>query len=248
MLHPVTIFACATCDTPLTTSLSRVARPDHTHQTWGHCLLGSLMASGTYAIDPVPSGWPWRSWSEIGEEEAAARGWYTPVHSISEAPANAVLIAPGDTLAMTLIPGRLEGSCCGLDGGNGPNVACERCTTPIATRIDDCGAWQVVRLDPRVVRAIAEPADDRPPTPWEALAGQRLELSRVEREGFNPAWSATTAVALAHLLDASGGRTIVVPDGPIADVLGGSLAKLLPPGSGPDDPGTGRPWPSADRF
>lgn len=39
--------------------------------------------SGTFAVDPEPSGPPWRAWEEIDADEAAARGIYAPVHALS---------------------------------------------------------------------------------------------------------------------------------------------------------------------
>lgn len=68
------VFACATCDAVLTAPLSQVALPVHARQRFGHELLGALMESGTFAVDPEPSGPPWRPWAEVGEAEAEALG------------------------------------------------------------------------------------------------------------------------------------------------------------------------------
>lgn len=46
----------------------------------------------------------------------------------------------------------------GIDGRDGPNLACLGCDLPVGTRMDDCGCWQVVRLVPQaVVRLLGPP-------------------------------------------------------------------------------------------
>lgn len=51
-----------------------------------------------------------------------------------------------------LIPEKSSGHCCGLGGADGPNMACEACGLPVASRIDDCSLWQVVWLASNAVR------------------------------------------------------------------------------------------------
>src|SRR5690242_21023617 len=109
------------------------------------------MEPGTFAVDPEPSGPPWRRWEEIDPDEAAARGIYAPVYSLSYGSPGAIVIAPGDSRATVLIPEKASGYCCGLDGGEGPNLACKACGLPVASRIDDCSLWQTVRLAPEAV-------------------------------------------------------------------------------------------------
>lgn len=60
------VFACAGCGAVLTAPVSQIALPVHAHHSYGHELLPALMEPGTYAVDPEPSGPPWRPWSEIG--------------------------------------------------------------------------------------------------------------------------------------------------------------------------------------
>lgn len=78
------VFECVGCGAALTVPVSRVELPDNAHQQWGNGVdsLGVLVESGTFAVDPEPSGPPWRRWEDVGEEEAAARGVFAPVFSI----------------------------------------------------------------------------------------------------------------------------------------------------------------------
>ncbi|MFE3142958.1 hypothetical protein [Streptomyces scopuliridis] len=113
----------AGCGARLTTSLSQVALPAHAHQKYGNGIqLPVLMESATYAVDPEPWGPPWRTWEENGPDEAAARGIYAPVYALSDGAAG------------------------------GPNMACEACGLPVASRIDDFSLWQAVWLAPNAVR------------------------------------------------------------------------------------------------
>ncbi|MGW0633368.1 hypothetical protein [Streptomyces sp. NPDC002758] len=62
------------------------------------------MEPGTYAVDPEPSGPPWRPWNEIGVDEAEARGVFAPVYALSFGSPGAIVVAPGDTRGTILIP------------------------------------------------------------------------------------------------------------------------------------------------
>ncbi|GAA3472353.1 hypothetical protein GCM10018965_069060 [Nonomuraea roseola] len=75
-------------------------------------------------MNPEPSGPPWRKREEIGAEETAARGVYAPAYALSYGPPGAVAVAPGDVRGTVLILERCDGYCCGLDGKDGPNLAC----------------------------------------------------------------------------------------------------------------------------
>ncbi|WP_433727363.1 hypothetical protein ACQP2Y_12180 [Actinoplanes sp. CA-051413] len=144
----------------------------------------------------------------------------------------AVVIAPGDVRGTVFIPGRSEGYCCGFDGRDGPNLACERCGQEVATRIDDCSYWQAVWLHPPAVHRLAGDDDPQPVTSWEALPAQRPVLPPIDPDGWwNPIWAAAVAAALAHLLAESDGTPVTVPDGPVADVFRRSIEMLLPPGT-----------------
>ncbi|MFC3381012.1 hypothetical protein ACFOHP_03705 [Couchioplanes caeruleus subsp. azureus] len=199
-----------------------MALPDHAGQKYGRGLLGVLMEPGTYAERPAPVGRPWRRGAE-----AAADDRHVFV-TLREGPVDTVAVAPGDTRNTVLIPGRLDGDCCGLDGANGSNIACAGCRTPVATRIDDCGHWQVTWLDVRATRRIPERADTDPPTDWAVLRMRRTGLRLVEEPwGWHPLWEAAAGVALAHVLAASDGHPVTVPDGPVADVFRRSLETLL---------------------
>ncbi|MCF3118981.1 hypothetical protein IPZ68_04550 [Streptomyces arenae] len=238
------VFVCAGCDAELTTPLSEVCLPVHAHQTYGNgAQLAVLMESGTFAVDPDPWGPPWRRWDELDPGEAEARGIHAPVHALSYGPSGATVIAPGDTRGTRLIPGRSGGFCCGLDGRDGLNLACEACGSPVATRIDDCSLWQAVWLAPDAVCRRLVDGDDPAPFSWEQLAeqGQRTppfepiatwggRLGSSHYWSWSPVWEAAAGRALAHVLVASEGRPVKVPGGLTADVFQRALDALLPAG------------------
>ncbi|MCX5335656.1 hypothetical protein [Streptomyces sp. NBC_00140] len=238
------VFVCAGCGARVTTLLSEVPLPAHAHQQFGNGLqLPVLMEPGTFAVDPEPWGPPWRTWDEIDPDEAAARGIYAPVPVLSDAPPGAIVIAPGDTRGTVLAPEKRGGGgyCCGLDGADGPNMACEACGLLVATRIDDCSLWQAVWLAPDAVRRLH--VDDDTPLSWAELMaegegtppfapittwGSRLGSNRWW--SWSPQWEAAVGQALAHLLVASEGLRVTVPDGLASEVLQRALDTLLPAG------------------
>ncbi|MGI8331483.1 hypothetical protein ACRYCC_16090 [Actinomadura scrupuli] len=263
----MTVFACAGCGGVLTAPVSQVALPVHAQQTYGHELLAALMEPGTYAVNPESSGPPWRPWAEVGADEAETCGVYAPVHSLSFGPRGAVVVAPGDVRGTVLIPGRCDGYCLGLDGRDGPNLACARCGLAVATRIDDCSFWQAVWLDPRAVRRLSGDGSARRVLAWETLRQERPGLPPVEQSGaWSPLWEAAVAAAVARLLAVSAGTPVAVPDGPVAETFRRTLGTLLPPGPSamnlalagpglstaptdialvPQHPQTGETWPHA---
>ncbi|MEU9954363.1 hypothetical protein [Streptomyces sp. NPDC050982] len=237
------VFVCAGCGARLTTPLSQVALPVHAHQKYGNGIqLPVLMESGTFAVDPEPSGPPWRTWEEIDPDEAEARGIHAPVHAVSGGAPGAIVIAPGDARCTVLIPEKGGGYCCGLDGADGPNMACEACGLPVASRIDDCSLWQAVWLAPnavcrRSVSADAAPlswaeltAEGKGTPPFEPIATWGSRLGSSHWWSWSPQWEAAAGQALAHLLVASEGRPVTVPDGLIAEVFQRALDALLPAG------------------
>lgn len=240
------VFGCSRCGAALTASVVRVALPVQAHHSYGHALLPALMEAGTYAVDPEPSGQPWRPWSEVGAQEAAERGVFAPVGALSFGPPGAVAVAPGDTCGTVLIPERCDGYCRGLDGRDGPNLACARCGQAVATRIDDCSYWQVVWLDPRAVRRLPDDGPAPEVADWDALVEREQGTPPVEPNGrWSPWWEAAVGAALAHLLVASEGGPVAVPDGVLADTFGRALGALLPSGmpvrqAAPPDRGSSR--------
>lgn len=229
------VFGCVTCGAALTAPVSRVAMPVHARQKYGNgVLLPALMEAGTYAVDPEPAGPPFRRWGEDGvAQEAAARGVFAPQFALSFGAPGAVVIAPGDAHGTILLPERAGGYCCGLDWGDGPNLACARCGEGVATRIDDCSLWQAVWLEPNAVRRLDadEPA---PPTPWETLVREREGLPPVDPSGaWRPEWEAAVGAGLAHVLAASRGARVAVPDGLLTLTFGRALDLLLPSGPAP---------------
>lgn len=239
------VFVCAGCGAELTAPLSQVVLPVHAYQKYGNGIqLPVLMESGTFAVEPEPSGPPWRRWEEIDPDEAAARGIYAPIHSLSDGAPGAIVIAPGDVRGTVLIPEKCGGYCCGLDGADGPNLACETCGLPVASRIDDCSLWQAVWLAPDAVRRRRVDGTDAAPLAWAELAVQGKGTPPFEpitawdgpRLGLNhwwswsPRWEAAAGRALAHLLAASEGRSVTVPGGLTEEVFQRVLDTLLPAG------------------
>ncbi|MCX5197068.1 PAS domain S-box protein [Streptomyces sp. NBC_00249] len=172
------------------------------------------------------------------------RNSYAPVYALSDAESGTIVIAPGDARGTVLVPEGGGGYCCGLDWGDGPNMACEACGLPVASRIDDCSLWQAVWLVPNAVRCLpvdnADSADNARLSWTEVLVGAKATppIEPITRWGslvgldhwwsWSPQWEATAGRALAHLLAASGGRPVTVPDGLIADVFQRTLDALLP--------------------
>ncbi|MGW3111177.1 hypothetical protein [Streptomyces sp. NPDC001091] len=256
------VFVCARCDAGLTVPLSQVALPAHARQKYGNGVqLPVLMESGTFAVDPDPWGGPWRMWDEVEPGEAEARGVYAPVRALSDSPAEAIVIAPGDIRGTRLIPENCDGACCGLDGADGPNLACAACDLPVATRVDDCSLWQAARLSSDAVRQVlvdgvhAEPyswaelaeGEVRTP-PFEPIATWGGPLGSGHYWSWSPRWEAAAGQALAHLLVASEGQPVKVPGGLTADVFQRALDALLPADTPPRRAvlaGPGAPLPEA---
>ncbi|MGW3917035.1 hypothetical protein ACWEBX_36895, partial [Streptomyces sp. NPDC005070] len=256
------VFVCGGCGAELTTPLSQVSLPVHARQTYGNgAQLPVLMESGTFAVDPDPWGGPWRMWDEIDPAEAEARGIYAPVYALSDSTPGASVIAPGDVSGTRLIPEKRGGACCGLDGADGCNMACEACDLPVASRVDDCSLWQQVRLGPDAVRRVRLDGVHATPLSWAELAETTEGTPPFEpiatwggRMGSNhywswsPRWAAAIGQALAHLLVASQGQPVKVPGGLTADVFQRALDALLP--AGPQKQravlaGPGQPSPDA---
>lgn len=228
----MTVFGCRTCGAALTVPVSRVALPVHPHQKYGNGpgSLDPVLEPGTFAVDPLPSGSPWRRWAELEVGEAEALGWYAPRFGISGGPAGQVLLAPGDVRDAVIDPALAgDSACCGLDGGE-PNMACISCGALVATRIDDCGLPQAVWLDPLTTRVIEDGPGPHPVLDWTGLIDQRPGIPPSEPDGsWHPMWAAAAASALAHLLAVSGGDPILIPDHRIAGIFRPALDRLVGP-------------------
>ncbi|MFJ8622544.1 hypothetical protein ACIRD3_06820 [Kitasatospora sp. NPDC093550] len=221
------VFVCAGCEGELSVPVSRVALPAHAHGEGGDRFLPPVLQPGSYAVDPEPSGPPFRSWSGIGAREAAARGVYAPVPALSFAPPGRILLAPGDTRGTVLIPERCDG-CCASDGRLGPNLACARCGREVGTRIDDCHHWQAVWFEPDAVRELPVEGPTRPAGDGWSVPG----LPPVEPQGWWSAqWRAAVGTTLADLLAASGGEPLDLPEGLLTETFGHTLAGVLPCGT-----------------
>ncbi|MFF3127377.1 hypothetical protein ACFVRD_34920 [Streptomyces sp. NPDC057908] len=210
------------------------------------------MEPATYAVDPRPTGPPWRLWEEVGEDAAARQGVYAPVYSVSFGARNRIVIAPGDSRSMALIPEKCEGYCRGVDGRAGPNLACEGCGRAVATRMDDCGLWQTVWLEPGAVVRRPSGLLASPPPDWDELERAEHRVPPVEPDGsWSRRWEAAVGVALAHLVAAAEDRPVDLPAGPVTELLGHAVGQYLP--AGPDartvglaGPGIRTPWPRPD--
>ncbi|MEU5659959.1 hypothetical protein ABZ802_30690 [Streptomyces sp. NPDC047737] len=193
------VFGCAGCGAVLTAPVSEVALPVHLADTHWEELHPPLLAAGTYGVDPAPYGPPWRQWDEVGASEAAERGRFAPSGALSEGPSNTVLLAPGDMRGTRLIVERAGGYCRGIDGRDGPNLACVVCELPVGTRMDDCGCWQVVRLVPQAVVRLPGPPE-QPVLEWAELLASGALWHRLSEYRDIPA-----GVALAQVVAAGGG-------------------------------------------
>ncbi|MEU3268864.1 hypothetical protein [Streptomyces bacillaris] len=127
------VFACAGCGAELTVPLSPAALPPHAHQKYGNGLQLGVLMEAG-TFAVDPDGAP-----------------------------GSVVLAPGDVRGTRLLPERAAGSCCGLDGAEGPNMACATCGLPVASRIDDCSLWQAVWLAPGAVRPVLVDDTAAPP-------------------------------------------------------------------------------------
>ncbi|MFE9413353.1 hypothetical protein ACFYN0_31880 [Streptomyces sp. NPDC006704] len=210
------------------------------------------MEPATYAVDPRPTGPPWRLWEEVGEDAAARQGVYAPVYSVSFGARNRIVIAPGDSRSMALIPDKCEGYCQGVDGRAGPNLACEGCGRAVATRMDDCGLWQSVWLEPDAVVRRPSGLPTGPPPDWGDLERAEHRVPPVEPDGsWSRRWEAAVGVALAHLVVATEDHPVTLPVGPVTELLSHAVGRYLP--TGPDarsvglaGPGIRTPRPRPD--
>ncbi|MFF8839111.1 hypothetical protein [Streptomyces sp. NPDC015130] len=229
------VFVCAGCGTELTAPVSRVALPDHTHHGAWEELHPPLMEPATYAVDPRPTGPPWRRWEEVGEDEAARQGVYAQVYSVSYGARNRIVIAPGDSRSLALIPEKCAGYCRGVDGRDGPNLACEGCGRAVATRRDDCGMWQTVWLEPDAVVRRPSGLPAGPPPGWDDLVRAEHRVPPVEPDGsWSRRWRSAVGVALAHLVAVTGNRPVTLPAGRVTELLGHAVDRCVPAGLGLD--------------
>ncbi|GHJ94430.1 hypothetical protein SNE510_39490 [Streptomyces sp. NE5-10] len=254
------VLVCAGCGAELSVPVERVALPPEAHASWGHGPLPPLMEPGTYAVDPAPAPAPWRTWEDLGESAAAAAGVYAPVYPVPCGTRNRMVLAPGDMRGTRLVPERCESHCLGITAGAEPNLVCLGCGLGVGSREDDCGLWQTVWYEPGAVvrRPLTVPAPAPPPPD---------RTPPLPTDDWDLRLAAAAGAALAGLLTASGGGALALPDGPVTELFGRELARLLPAGpparrvglAGPGLPGdgadlvlvpadrrTGAPWPPAD--
>ncbi|MGW4696308.1 hypothetical protein ACWEO1_28495 [Kitasatospora cineracea] len=224
-------LVCAHCGAALTGPVTRVRFPPYANHPVGNGHpMPVLMAAGSYAVDPEPSGGRWRSWAELAEGEAEARGYYAPVEGVRDGPVGWMLCAPGDATGTVLVRERAVVSCCGITGDN---LSCAACLRPVGERADECSIWQTARFDPRAVRAVPA-GPDRPPAGWAELLHDRSGPLPVDSRGrWNERCEQEVAVTLAHLIAAADGSPVSIGHGPTAELLGRELARRLRTATGP---------------
>ncbi|MFF4341489.1 hypothetical protein ACFY00_16330 [Kitasatospora sp. NPDC001540] len=226
------ILACAHCGAALTGPVTRVRFPPYAHHPVGNGHpMPVLMDAGTYAVDPEPSGKPWRRWEELAAGEAEARGYHAPVPRVPDGPVGRVLLAPGDATGAVLVRERaVDGYCCGIGGDN---LSCAACLRPVGGRDDDCSIWQAAWLEPDAVRAVPA-GPDRPPADWTALVRDRSGPLPVSEWGrWDERSEQETTLALAHLIAAADGRPVRIEHGHAAALLGPALGPYLRTATGP---------------
>lgn len=128
-------------------------------------------------------------------------------------------------------------------------MTCLACGTPVANRIDDCDRRTAVWLDPRAVRILDDGPGPHPPLDWAELLAERPGVPPSEPGGWwHATWQAAAASALAHLLAATGGGPVRIPDARVAEIFRSALDQLTVPG--PEHTmalaGPGLPAPAAD--
>ncbi|MFB7361324.1 hypothetical protein [Streptomyces hydrogenans] len=269
------VFVCTGCGAELTAPLSQVVLPVYARRAYGNGVqLPVLMERGTFAVDP-------EGWGRTAARPAAGGEDGSGYEAGAET--GSVVVAPGDVRGAVLVPERESGACCGLDGSDGPNMNCAACGLPVGRRIDDCSLWQKVRLEPGTVRR--RQVADVVLRSWATLRRERdgaatPPLHRLATWGpcstaslwwtWTPEWYYAGAQALAHLLAASEGRPVSLPDGllavmfrPVLDAVlgeGPSPRRAVLAGPGlpapgeaadilfvPAHPQTGETWPSEGR-
>ncbi|MFJ1757823.1 hypothetical protein [Kitasatospora sp. NPDC088134] len=225
------IFECAHCATALTRPVARARFPAHAHhQVRVNGRLPALMAAGSYAVDPEPSGPPWRPWSRVAPEEAERRGYWAPVRALSEGLPGRVVCAPGDVLGTEVVPERAAGGCCGIGG---PNLACRGCRRIVGSLEDLCDVWHAVWLEPDEVRA-RPVGPSPPPAGWAELVHDRSAPPPLGPDGrWSPRAEQDATVALVQLLAAADGALVRFEHRSAAALFGTMPEQLRPGGTGP---------------
>jgi len=136
-------FRCAECGAQVTAAVRKMPLPEDApapYQMEDGRDCPPRVPPGNYAVDPEPSGAPW-----VPSPDGAGYG-------VPGGPRNAIVLAPADVRGLRRVAdrGRLNG-CCGLDGLDGPNLACAGCGSELATESSDCWTRQQVALVPHAV-------------------------------------------------------------------------------------------------
>ncbi|MFJ8903350.1 hypothetical protein ACIRG8_31885 [Streptomyces sp. NPDC102359] len=116
---------------------------------------------GTYAVDPLPFGPPFRPADPGAEYDGVVPGgrWMSDERGflVSEGPRGTYVLRPDDVVHTGPHPDsrRLSG-CCGLDGHRGANHVCG-CGAEVAIVCTDCSSGYETRPVPDAVRVEAAP-------------------------------------------------------------------------------------------
>ncbi len=81
------------------------------------------------------------------------------------------------------------------------------CGRAVATRMEGCGLWQTVWLEPDAIVRRTSRLPAGPPPDWDELKRAGHRVPPVEPDGsWSRRWEAAVGVALAHLVAATGGH------------------------------------------
>ncbi|MFJ1757827.1 hypothetical protein [Kitasatospora sp. NPDC088134] len=219
------ILVCAHCEAALTRPVTRVRFPPYAHRKIGNGThLPVLMETGTYAVDPEPSGPPWHRREDLAEGEAEARGYYGRVWALSDGPPGRAVLAPADALGTVLAPERVRLACCGITG---ENLSCAACGHPVGGQDDMCEFWQAVRLDPRATRPVPA-GPDLPPADWAELVHDRSGPRPIDGWGrWSERCGQEATLTLVDLLFAAAGSPVAFEPPAAGALFGRALDHLL---------------------
>ncbi|NUP37243.1 MAG: hypothetical protein HOY76_09575 [Streptomyces sp.] len=119
------------------------------------------MPSGTYAVDPEPSGAPYVPHPDPEWMGEALPGTVVldpdgPGCLISAGPRDTLVVNPEDTRGLLASDDALQGfGCCGPPGREGPNFVCPGCRAEVATLFADCSGPYETHFLPAAVRLAA---------------------------------------------------------------------------------------------
>lgn len=158
------VFFCAVCGEALTGELERMPGElptevcDWRERDRETRRAPSTVPRGFFAVDPEPWGAPYvvREDDEVRPCQSRGVSVTTDEGELQSAgPRDTVVLNPDDLPGLAMIQGPVSDGCCGPTGNRGPNRACRRCGTPVATLAADCYGAHEAHLDPRTTSPTA---------------------------------------------------------------------------------------------